>query len=80
MIDRFQSNRDSIEALRKVDQDFCDLHDDYHRVIDMLSEAEGQSERNRLELIDLRDALATEIDGYLEKFAAPLRDRQSDGS
>ena len=80
VIDRFRDRQETIEALREADPDFRDLHDDYNKVIDMLSETKVQSERSHRDLTRLREALAAEIDEYLETSASTDRGHRPDGS
>jgi uncharacterized protein YdcH (DUF465 family) len=80
VINRFRDRQETIEALREADPDFRDLHDDYNKVIDMLSETKSQSERSRRDLTELREALAAEIEEYLEASASTDRGHRPDGS
>jgi len=80
VIERFRDRQETIEALREADPDFRDLHDDYNKVIHMLSETKSQSERSRRDLTELREALAAEIEEYLEAFASTKHVHQPDGS
>jgi uncharacterized protein YdcH (DUF465 family) len=79
VIDRFHDRRETIEALRETDPNFRDLLDDYNKVIDMLADTVSQSERSHRDLTRLREALAVEIDEYLEKSASNQRGHQPDG-
>ena len=80
VINRLRDRQETIEALREADPDFRDLHDDYNKVIDMLAEAKSQSERSRKDLTELREALAAEIEGYLETSTSTKRGHRPDGS
>ena len=80
VINRFRDRRETIEALREADPDFRDLHDDYNKVIDMLSETKSQSERSHRDLTRLREVLAAEIEAYLETSASSESGHRPDGS
>jgi uncharacterized protein YdcH (DUF465 family) len=80
VINRFHDRQETIEALRDTDPNFRDLHDDYNKVIDMLADAKSQSERSRRDLTELREALAAEIDDYLETSTSTERGHRPDGS
>ncbi len=80
VINRFRDRQETIEALREADPDFRDLHDDYNKVIDMLSETKSQSERSRRDLTELREALAAEIEEYLETSASTEHGHRPDDS
>ena len=80
VINRFRDRQETIEALRAADPNFRDLHDDYNKVIDMLSETRSQSEQSHRDLTRLREALAAEIEAYLEASASSERGHGPDGS
>ncbi len=80
VINRFRDRQETIEALREADPNFRDLHDDYNKVIDMLTETKSQSERSRRDLTELREALAAEIEEYLETSAPSERGHRPNGS
>jgi uncharacterized protein YdcH (DUF465 family) len=80
VINRFRDRQETLETLRAADPDFRDLHDDYNKVIDMLSETKSQSERSHRDLTRLREVLAAEIEAYLETSAASESGHRPDGS
>jgi uncharacterized protein YdcH (DUF465 family) len=75
VIDRFHDRRETIGDLRTRDANFRDLCDDFNKVIDMLDESTSRSERNRRDLVDLRDALEAEIKDYLQSAVSTGRQR-----